>query len=78
MTQSISVYLSASSDLHVSMLRIMRYVPTVTIWWLVLTELKKKAVSQSDDAAQSADFHLIHLVQWHTAWLTSTSARMKK
>nr|CDS33394.2 hypothetical transcript [Hymenolepis microstoma] len=28
--------------------------------------------------APSADFHLTHLAQWHTAWLTSTSARMKK
>nr|CDS32081.1 Mariner Mos1 transposase [Hymenolepis microstoma] len=25
-----------------------------------------------------SDFHLTHLAQWHTAWLTSTSARMKK
>nr|CDS30333.1 histone lysine N methyltransferase SETMAR [Hymenolepis microstoma] len=24
-----------------------------------------------------SDFHLTHLVHWHTAWLTSTSARMK-
>nr|CDS30801.1 transposase [Hymenolepis microstoma] len=25
-----------------------------------------------------SDFHLTHLAQWHTAWLTSNSARMKK
>nr|CDS29197.1 hypothetical protein HmN_000860000 [Hymenolepis microstoma] len=23
-------------------------------------------------------FHFTHLAQWHTAWFTSTSARMKK
>nr|CUU99751.1 hypothetical transcript [Hymenolepis microstoma] len=28
--------------------------------------------------APSADFHLTHLAQWHTAWLSSTSARVKK
>nr|CDS31987.1 transposase [Hymenolepis microstoma] len=31
----------------------------------------------SPDVATS-HFHLSHLAQWHTAWLTSTSARMKK
>nr|CDS30956.1 Mariner Mos1 transposase [Hymenolepis microstoma] len=31
----------------------------------------------SPDVAPS-DFRLTHLPQWHTAWLTSTSARLKK
>nr|CUU97886.1 hypothetical transcript [Hymenolepis microstoma] len=30
------------------------------------------------DVAPSADSHLIHIAQWHMAWLTSTSARMEK
>nr|CUU97482.1 Mariner Mos1 transposase [Hymenolepis microstoma] len=32
----------------------------------------------SPDVAPSADFHLTHLAQWHTAWLTSTSGLKKK
>nr|CDS26849.1 Mariner Mos1 transposase [Hymenolepis microstoma] len=32
----------------------------------------------SPDVAPSADFHLIHIAQWHTAWLTSTWASTKK
>nr|CUU00495.1 hypothetical transcript [Hymenolepis microstoma] len=32
----------------------------------------------SPDVAPSADFHLSHHAQWHTAWLTSTSPLMKK
>nr|CDS30493.1 Mariner Mos1 transposase [Hymenolepis microstoma] len=32
----------------------------------------------SPDVAPSVNFHLAHLAQFHTAWVTSTSARMKK
>nr|CDS28932.1 histone lysine N methyltransferase SETMAR [Hymenolepis microstoma] len=32
----------------------------------------------SPDVAPSADFQLTHLAQWHAAWLTSTSAHIKK
>nr|CDS35358.1 expressed protein [Hymenolepis microstoma] len=31
-----------------------------------------------EDVAPAADSHLIHIAQWHMAWLTSTSARMEK
>nr|CDS31271.1 expressed protein [Hymenolepis microstoma] len=31
----------------------------------------------SPDVAPSGDFHLTHIAQWHTTWLTSTSARVK-
>nr|CDS28948.1 Mariner Mos1 transposase [Hymenolepis microstoma] len=32
----------------------------------------------SPDVALPTDFHLTYLAQWHTAWLTSSSARVKK
>nr|CDS32458.1 hypothetical protein HmN_000442100 [Hymenolepis microstoma] len=35
----------------------------------------QEELSESLDVAPS-DFPLAHLAQWHTAWLTSTSARM--
>nr|CDS32644.1 transposase [Hymenolepis microstoma] len=41
-------------------------------------QISPHPLSHSPDVAPSADFHLTHLAQWHTAWLTSTSARMKK
>nr|CDS28296.1 Mariner Mos1 transposase [Hymenolepis microstoma] len=37
----------------------------------------QEELSESLDVVPS-DFHLTHLAQWHTAWLTSTSPRMKK
>nr|CDS32071.1 transposase [Hymenolepis microstoma] len=43
-----------------------------TLKWEILSHLP-----YSPDVAPS-DFHLTHLAQWHPAWLTSTSARMKK
>nr|CDS26206.1 transposase [Hymenolepis microstoma] len=52
------------------------------VWWedqlgVIYYELLKPSETLTD-VAPSADFHLTHLAQWHTAWLSSTSARVKK
>nr|CUU97898.1 hypothetical transcript [Hymenolepis microstoma] len=44
-----------------------------TLKWKTLPHLPQ----YSPDVAPS-HFHLTHLAQWHTTWLTSTSALMKK
>nr|CDS29180.1 Mariner Mos1 transposase [Hymenolepis microstoma] len=50
--------------------------------FLVKTRVRLKKNYQnnwySPDVAPSADFHLTHFAQWHTTWLTGTSARMKE
>nr|CDS32984.1 hypothetical protein HmN_000481200 [Hymenolepis microstoma] len=44
---------------------------------VIYYELLKPSDEVITDVAPSADFHLTHLAQWHTAWMTSTSVRMK-
>nr|CDS32080.2 histone lysine N methyltransferase SETMAR [Hymenolepis microstoma] len=66
-----------TGDENMFMLDLMRWAKVVKKY---LDTLKWKTLPHppySPDVVPS-DFHLTHLAQWHTAWLTSTSARMKK
>nr|CDS31077.1 Mariner Mos1 transposase [Hymenolepis microstoma]CUU99541.1 Mariner Mos1 transposase [Hymenolepis microstoma] len=55
---------------HVAKLVVKKYIETLK--WQILPH-----PPYSPGVAPS-HFHLTHLAQWHTSWLTSTSARMKK
>nr|CDS25911.1 Mariner Mos1 transposase [Hymenolepis microstoma] len=57
---------------HVAKLVVKKYLQTLKL------KILPHPLLYSPDVAPSADFHLTHLAQWHTAWLPSTSARTKK
>nr|CUU00372.1 hypothetical transcript [Hymenolepis microstoma] len=50
---------------------------TIGLFYSMKVVKKYLEASYSPDVARS-NFRHTHLAQWHTAWLTNTSARMKK